>query len=118
MMTAPFSDARSWASANFGSARLGDTRRTKRLVASAATIADRPQGSLPSKFPWNGLRAVYRLCNNPEVTHHGVTAPHFRATRRRMERPDPVLIIHDTTELDFTSHEALRDAGPIGDGGG
>src|SRR5262249_13565869 len=112
------SDAQTWATANFGSAQLGHKRRTKRLVSSAARIADRPQGSLPSKFPWSPLRAVYRLCNRPEVTHPGVTAPHFRAARQRMGQPDPVLILHDTTELDFSSHEALEGAGPIGDGGG
>ena len=35
-----------------------------------------------------------------------------------MDQPDPLLILHDTTELDFTSHQALRGTGPIGDGGG
>ena len=119
MITAQFSDAQSWATANFGSAQLGHKRRTKRLVASAARIADQPHGSLPSKFPWNPLRAVYRLCNRPEVTHRGVTAPHFQATRQRMiAQTDPVLVLHDTTELDFSSHQALEGAGPIGDGGG
>jgi hypothetical protein len=35
-----------------------------------------------------------------------------------MDQPDPLLILHDTTELDFTSHQVLRGTGPIGDGGG
>ena len=118
MITQHFHDAQSWAAENFGSAQLGHKRRTKRLVVTAHQIADQPEGSLPSKFPWNPLRAVYRLCNRPEVTHHGVTAPHFRLTRQRMDQPDPLLILHDTTELDFTSHQALRGTGPIGDGGG
>ena len=118
MITQHFHDAQSWAAENFGSAQLGHKRRTKRLVVTAHQIADQPEGSLPSKFPWNPLRAVYRLCNCPQVTHHGVTAPHFRLTRQRMDQPDPRLILHDTTELDFTSHQALRGTGPIGDGGG
>ncbi len=118
MITQHFHDAQSWAAENFGSAQLGHKRRTKRLVVTAHQIADQPEGSLPSKFPWNPLRAVYRLCNRPEVTHYGVTAPHFRLTRQRMDQPDPLLILHDTTELDFTSHQALRGTGPIGDGGG
>jgi hypothetical protein len=47
-----------------------------------------------------------------------VTATHFQATRDRMDQTDPVLILHDTTELDFTSHPALRGTGSIGDGNG
>jgi hypothetical protein len=36
-----------------------------------------------------------------------------------MTRADPVLIIHDTTHLDFTAHAAVRDQlGPVGDDGG
>jgi hypothetical protein len=29
-----------------------------------------------------------------------------------------VLILHDTSELDFTTHSALQGTGPIGDGNG
>ena len=36
-----------------------------------------------------------------------------------MTRPEPVLIIQDTTQLDFTDHAVVRDQlGPIGDDGG
>ena len=118
MIAQHFRDAQSWAAENFGSAQLGHKRRTQRLLVTARQIADQPEGSLPSKFSWNPLRAVYRLCNRPEVTHREVTAPHFRLTHQRMNQPDPVLILHDTTELDFTAHAALRGTGPIGDGGG
>ena len=53
MITQHFRDAQSWAAENFGSAQLGHKRRTKRLVVTAHQIADQPEGSLPSKFPWN-----------------------------------------------------------------
>jgi Transposase DNA-binding/Transposase Tn5 dimerisation domain len=115
----PFPAPRLWAEANFAGAELGDRRRTRRLITSAERLAQRPQGSLPAHFSWNPLRAVYRLCNRPEVTHAAVTAPHFALTRSRMgETPDPVLILHDTTELNFTSHGALTGTGPVGDGVG
>src|SRR3954469_11075518 len=114
-----FPTPRAWAEANFQDARLGDRRRTRRLIASAERLAEQPQGSLPAHFSWNPLRAVYRLCNRPEVTHPAVTAPHFALTRSRMEEvPDPVLILHDTTELNFASHAALTGTGPVGDGVG
>ena len=114
-----FPAPRPWAEANFGAAELGDRRRTRRLVDTAECLAQRPQGSLPAHFAWNPLRAVYRLCNRPEVTHPAVTATHFDRTRSQMEQVgDPVLILHDTTELNFTTHGALTGTGPVGDGVG
>jgi hypothetical protein len=111
-------DPARWAEQHFGTAQLGDPRRTRRLVRSAARIAERPQGSLPSKFDWNGLRAVYRLMNRPEATHQEVLAPHGRQVQQAMRQQPCVLVMHDTTELDFTSHRALRGTGPLGTGGG
>lgn len=114
-----FPSPRTWAEANFASTDLGDRRRTRRLVDAAERLADQPQGSLPAHFDWNELRAVYRLCNRPEATHHAVVITHFRETRTKMEQVSgPVLIIHDLTELDFTSHSALEGTGPVGSGTG
>src|SRR3954454_13324765 len=114
-----FPAARPWAEANFAAADLGDRRRTRRLVDTAERLAQQPQGSLPEHFSWNPLRAVYRLCNRPEVTHPAVTATHFALTRTRMEQADTtVLNLHDTTELNFTSHHALKGTGPVGNGQG
>jgi hypothetical protein len=114
-----FPATRLWAEANFGAAQLGDKRRTRRLVNTAERLAQQPRGSLPAHFSWNPLRAVYRLCNRPEVTHLGVTATHFEATRTEMKQISaPVLVLHDTTELNFTTHGALTGTGPVGDGVG
>jgi hypothetical protein len=119
-MTAPsFPDPRTWAEANFAAAELGDRRRTRRLVNTAAQLAQQPEGSLPTHFSWNPLRAVYRLCHRPEVTHSDVTLTHFQLTRTRMEQArSAVLILHDSTELNFTSHHALEGTGPVGNGQG
>jgi hypothetical protein len=103
-----------WAEQTFGTAPLGDPRRTRRLVQTAARIAERPQGSLPSKFDWNGLRGAYRLVNRPEATPLAVAGPHYQQTRDALRQLPLALIIHDTTELDFTSHRALRGRGPLG----
>jgi hypothetical protein len=119
MTDPPFAEPRTWAEANFATAELGDKRRTRRLVDTAAQLAHQPEGSLPAHFSWNPLRAVYRLCNRPEVTHANVTAAHFDQTHTRMKQtPTTVLILHDTTELNFTSHYALKGTGPVGNGQG
>jgi hypothetical protein len=107
--------ATQWAEANFATARLGDPRRSRRLVRAAAALAAHPEKSLPQVFEWGPLRGFYRLCHRPEATLEAIQHPHWEQTRRAMAAAPLVLILHDTTELDFTSHRALQGAGPIGD---
>ncbi len=109
--------AAEWAERMFGTVKLGDQRRSRRLVEAAARIAERPHGSLPSKFDWNELRGVYRLMNRPEATADSILTPHYRQVREEMARHPVVLVVHDTTYLDFTSHRALRGSGHVGNAG-
>lgn len=106
---------------HFGQATLGDERRRKRLVILANQVAAHPEGSLPHKLGNPAAyQAMFRLCKCPEVTHAAVLETHCQATLARMrECLETVLVLHDTTELDFTSRNSLRkELGQIGDGGG
>jgi len=47
-----------------------------------------------------------------------IQAPHRAQTLQAMGRHPLVLLLHDTTELDVTTHLALAGAGPIGNGTG
>src|SRR5512142_1917035 len=107
-------DVWAWAERNFATAQLGDRRRTRRLVESAVRIAARPEKAFPQIFDWNDLRGFYRLCDRQETTLAAVMQPHWDQTRQAMAEQPLVLIVHDTTELDFTSHHALTGIGPIG----
>jgi hypothetical protein len=106
---------------HFGSAGLGDARRTRRLVKTARLILEHPGGTLPSKLPdWSDLLGLYRLAGVESVTHESVTLPHRRRTLESMRRHEGVvLLVHDSTELDYTHVAALRERlGQIGNGGG
>ena len=51
--------------AHFGSATLGDRRRTRRLVETADRIFAHPGGTLPQKVDKPAdLKAMYRLMDN------------------------------------------------------
>ena len=106
---------------HFGGAQLGDVRRERRLVALANQMAKHPGGSLPDKVnsPAN-LKALYRLMDSDDVTHAEVLRPHVGRTLDRMlAHEGVVLIIHDTTELDYSGLTSLKnDLGQIGNGGG
>ena len=110
----------SFGSLHFGAAQLGDVRRTRRLVQAADAIVQHPGGTLPQKLhdPYP-LDALYRLANRKEVTHEAVLEPHRQRTLRLMSQADgPVLLIHDTTELDYSSLSSLTGLGQIGNGNG
>lgn len=111
-------DARKWAEVNFGPAQLGDRRRTRRLVHSTAKIAEHPEKAFTQMLNWNELRGFYGLCNQERATLEALQGPHWEQTRQAMGQHKLVLIVHDTSELDYTGHPALRGVGPIGDGNG
>src|ERR1051325_6930809 len=98
-----------WAEEHFGTVDLGDRRRTRRLVQSAARIAQHPEKSFPQIFDWNDLRGFYRLCDCPAATTAAVQQPHWQRTRQAMAEQPLVLILHDTSELDFSRHPAVQD---------
>jgi hypothetical protein len=111
-------DVRSWAEQNFKAAELGDVRRRKRLMFSAAKIAEHPEKPFTQVFDWKELRGFYGLCNRSEATLEAVMTPHWQQTHEAMGRQTLALILHDTSELDFTDHLALKGDGPIGNGEG
>lgn len=105
----------------FGHAELGDERRTARLVKTFDLMHRHPGGTLPDKLSSPpDLRAFYRLCDCEDVTHERVIAAAREHTLKKIaEYGAPVLMIHDATELDYTSLSSLtEDLGQIGDGGG
>jgi hypothetical protein len=107
---------------HFGAAQLGDARRVRRLVDTADHILRHPVGTLPQKLDgnWAELMGLYRLVAAAEVTHEAVLAPHRQQVLTRMrEHTGVVLLIHDSSELNYTHVDALHNQlGPIGSGRG
>jgi hypothetical protein len=112
-------DGVSFGQLHFGAARLGDARRTARLVAVADQLLRHPQGTFPQKLPDPyDLDAFYRLVAAEDVTHAAVLAPHCRLTHRRMaEHPGVTLLLQDSTVLDY-SGLSIPELGQVGDGHG
>ena len=103
----------------FGAAELGDRRRTARLVHTFDRMCAHPGGTLPDKLASPpDLRGLYRLCDGEGVTHEAVLKPARAYTRARIEAcPRDVLVVHDATELDYTTLTSLAgDLGQIGKG--
>jgi len=107
-----------FAEENFGGAELGDERLTKRLVRVALRMLEHPEGTLPAKMQTPAdLKGLYRLLNHDQVTHAAVLETHRELTLAQMrENQDVVLLIHDTTQLDYTGKKALRGLGQLAAG--
>src|SRR3954447_3811966 len=110
-------DAQAWAREQFGTADLGDQRRTKRLTRVAARMAADPSASIPGQMEgWAEAKAAYRLLDADGVTFETIAAPHWRRTRAC--GPGLFLVLGDTTELDFGIGRRVPDPAPTGNGGG
>ena len=112
-------DAESWADCEFGGARLGDARRSARLILSAQQMARSPMRAITGAA--NGARALvkghYRLIDQPAgsaVTVENILEPHRERTLRRMRGHDTVLCIQDGTSLNFTRRSRTEGLGFLG----
>lgn len=110
----------SFGEVHFQAAELGDKRRTKRLVKVADSLRRHPGGTLPNKLNEPPeLKALYRLCNSDGVTHESILEPHRSKTIAALTGAQShVLVIHDTTTLDYSTLTSLSNLGPVGDGNG
>lgn len=108
----------SFGETHFGAAVLGHQRRTRCLVRIANQIYRHPGGTLPAKLHEpKDYKAMARLVNRPETTHAAVLEPHRQRTLECMRQSTgPVLVLHDTTELDYSGLRSIGDLGPIGGG--
>ena len=108
-----------WAQREFALARLGDRRRTQRLVQMASRLAQCPTGTLPQAFAdWKDLKAAYRFLDHLEFGPEQVQGPHWQQSLDACGQAGEYLIIEDTTVLDYSSHRRTEQLGFIGDGRG
>ncbi len=117
METSTLLSAPAWAEQTFGEVRLGHRSRTERAVAMAEAIAADPAASLPKQMGSEAaLHAAYRFLQTPDVSYEQLLRPHVEQTRAAMGREARVLLIQDTTEVDYQHHPTTTGLGPIGNG--
>lgn len=105
--------AQRWAEQEFGDGRLGDTRRTRRLVGMAAGLAGNVGIAISSSCGRSGAQAVSRLLCRGETTLKSVTSAHIEQTAQRCSGTERILAVQDTTALDFSTHGCTEGLGYI-----
>ncbi|MDA2931468.1 IS4 family transposase, partial [Acidobacteria bacterium AH-259-O06] len=112
-------DGENWAEQEFGEAPLGDARRSRRLVRSAAAQAQEPGRAFSgvAQGDWPAVKAYYRLIDHPDeeaVSLPHIVRPHREQTVRRMQGQRTVLCISDGSDLNYTRLAQCEGLGVIG----
>lgn len=112
--------AAGFAHQHFGTAELGDKRRTKRLVKMATAFASGGTSSCGGTISSvirdkHQAKAAYRLLDCEKVTHEAVIAPQAAFVREQMSQPGVYLVIEDTTLINFQGLKQTLGLGPIGE---
>jgi hypothetical protein len=106
-----------WVVEEMKSADLNDKRLNKRLEELLSALGERPTASIPAACGgYADMLAAYRFFDNAKVTFERVLAAHCERTRERVGAQPVVLLIQDTTELDFTRPEQQMEGAGFLDG--
>lgn len=106
--------AENWATEEFGDARLGDARRTTRVVRMAAAALKRPAPSVSKTFGRSAAaEAAFRLVENDSVSVEELASAAHRATARRCAAWSTVIVPIDGTSLRVQDPRDLRGLGPL-----
>jgi hypothetical protein len=113
-------DVEQWAQQQWRTVDLNDARLSRRAVVIGQQMARRPGASWPQQMESRAqLKATYRLLANAKVSHEQLSRPHGEVTRQAAGAETLVLLVQDTTELDYTPYaDTMKGLGPIGDGRG
>lgn len=107
-------DLSDWVAEEMGTADLKDRRLKKRLLLVTQRMFASPVASLKAACRgWAETIAAYRFFDNENVTTAALLAPHQEATLQRVQAQERVLVIQDTTEIDYSSKKELEGKGPL-----
>jgi hypothetical protein len=108
-----------WAEQVATDAHLPDERLQSRLTAILVDTVEHPSASIPQATGDAGqAKATYRFYANPRVTTEALHQGFATETARRCLDHDAVLVVQDTTTLNFTAlRDSIPELGPIDSGG-
>jgi hypothetical protein len=110
----PGRDPSDWIEEEFGSAALGDKRLVERLMQLGESFFAMPVANIPQACGTKAAaKAAYRFFDNDQTSMGAILAPHFEATEQRVRNQEVVLVVQDTSSLNYTSHPLTEGLGPI-----
>ena len=94
---------------------IKDKRIRKRLEKTAEHLSRYPECTIPQACEsYADIKGVYRMFDNEKVTADGILSGHREMTKKRIAKLDIVLLVQDTTSLNYTSHRSVEGIGAVG----
>ncbi len=91
-----------------------DIRHAKRLRKTLLLLSEHPGETVPkASGNANKSQSIYRFWSNEKVKKTQILASHREGVVRRSVEAGVVLAIQDTTDLEYTTHEATKGLGYI-----
>src|SRR6266850_2485443 len=111
----PKREPQDWAEAEFGSVDLSDRRLNRRLLEIARDFYARPQAQIPQACQSRAkTKAAYRFFKHPNTNMDDLLEPHRQSSYQRIAEKKIALCPQDTTSLNYSTHPATENLGPIG----
>jgi hypothetical protein len=110
-----------WAQEQFGQARVGDSRRTARLVCMASRAAESPSGKISGVFTQDKERqGAYDLLESGQVDPAALIESQGEAAARLAGSESLVFVAIDGSSLNLADSAACKEFGSVGtlSGGG
>jgi hypothetical protein len=103
-----------WILEELAGAEFGDERLKKRMQLLLDRCACAPDASIKSACKGAAeVVGAYRFLNNKQVDVPSILKPHRDATLERVKACSRVLLVQDTTELDYSTKTKLQGKGPL-----
>ena len=97
----------SWAKEELKNAKLPDKRLNKRLIKIVENLAKQPHASVPqASGDWANTKATYNFWQSSRVEYEEIIDAHQKQTAVRASQEKIILAIQDTSDFNFTHHQA------------
>lgn len=102
-----------WVDSEFSTLSLGDERLNNRAKKLLRDMSGDPNSSLPKQCQsWSETKAAYRFFSHDMVSENKILKPHREQTIKRIQAEARVLLVQDTTELNYTGQVKKQGVGP------
>src|SRR5262245_3849391 len=103
-----------WVEAELAECQRHDVRHTKRLARLLGRLSEQPVGSIPMAcHGWAETMAAYRFLHNPAIGVQEILSGHTHATRQRIRAQEVVLLVQDTTFLNYGTTRPKAGMGTV-----
>lgn len=101
-----------WVIQELKSLDIGDSRLDKRVKHILNSLSRSPEESIPvSCRTWSETKAAYRCFSNDKVSANKIMAPHKENITERAQQFKRVLVLQDTTELNYSGQKEKQGVG-------